>query len=277
MFGNRFYHNLMKKYVTYFGTLFNDITIDRTDAANKVSTLKVPLSYSPRNKMIERLDKFATLDDEREIAVQLPRMSFENISISYDAQRHMNTMSKIRNPNSPSSDMDFVYTPAPYNITFLLSIYVKNIEDGSKIIEQILPYFEPDWVESLVLIPEVPKAYDIPVIIRDVALRDNFEGNKESNRYIIWSVTFEMKAYFFQNVKRRAIIKKAISTVLSGYGLEETITITPGLTANGQPTSDASNAIPFMDVLPFDDYGFVTNIDTPITMRPVDEPDSQSP
>lgn len=264
MFESTFHHDLMRKYTVYFGSLFNDILIQRTTSNNQTQVLKVPLSYAPRNKMMSRLNEFTDLDNTRDIAVQLPRMSFEMITMSYDGSRKLPTMNKVTTlTDSDEKSVNSFYAPVPYNITWLLSIYIKNIEDGTKIIEQILPFFQPDWTETLILVPQVPKPYDIPIALTDISLRDNYEGKSDANRYTVWSLTFEMKAYFVGTVRRRNVIKRAIVDILynNGNSAIETITVKPGLTANGEPTTSANNSIPYQDIKPTDNYGFIVDID----------------
>lgn len=212
MFGDYFYHELTRKYIAYFGTLFNDITINRTDrSSNVIQSLKVPVMYSPRSKYLARLlqepEELKTM-----IATQLPAISFEIIGFSYDAQRKTQTLLRtVEVDNSSNNSVKAVYSPVPYNIDFSLSIYSANMEDHLRIMDQILPYFKPDWTSTLMLIPELNIKMDIPVIFNGtVVLEEAFEGSLETPRILVYTLPFTLKGYYYGPYKDAKVIKKAI-------------------------------------------------------------------
>lgn len=271
IFGQTFYFNTIRKYVILFGTLFNDVHIIRRNKAGAVtSVLKVPLTYGPKDKMLARVTADPNID--RQFAVQLPIMSFEMKSISYDGSRKLPTVNKVMAANSTTPNaISYQYNPVPYNINFELSIMVKNAEDGTKIIEQILPFFTPDWTSTIKLIPEMNVVMDIPIILNTVNLDDQYENDFKKRRSLTWTLTFTLKGYIYGPVKSSKIIKyantnfyvattdeirSANTELLSHYNVH----IQPGLTANGTPTGNASLSIPVSEITVSDDFGFVIDV-----------------
>lgn len=282
MFGAAFGHGSLRKYVIYFGTLFNNIYLNRYDATGTVvQNMRVPINYGPREKFLARLDGNPDLD--RSIAIQLPRMSFEMIGFRHDRDRALNKLQKITvaDPNNPGS-LTYQYAPVPWDIDFELSIMVKNAEDGTYIVEQILPYFNPAWSASLNINEDMNQSFDVPIFLNDIGQTDTYEGSFENRRTLIWTLRFTIKAWFFGPTKTGGkIIKRADVnfhvppigfSIEDAYGLGlsevESLTITPGLTANGEavnwygdanaairPTSVAANTIG-----PDDAYGFLIDL-----------------
>lgn len=273
MFGQSFYHGTIRKYVILFGTLFNDIVIEKEDASgDAVESIKVPLSYSPKEKMLARLNQDPTLD--RKYSIQLPRMGFEMTSVSYSATRKLSTINRRAKTSSISNDrMNYIYNPVPYDFTFSLYIMVKNAEDGTRILEQILPFFTPEWTASVNLIPEMDIVMDIPVSLINVTPQDTYEGGFEDRRALIWTLDFTLKGYVFGPVRRSGVIKLAninfydstlFSDVDSSVGLAdnlERIRVRPGLDANGDPTSNASISVPSANISANDNYGYITIVE----------------
>ena len=263
-----FYFNLIRKYIITFGTLFNSIYITKDNTAGSmVSRIKVPITYGPKEKSLARVIQDPNLD--RPTAVfPLPMMSFEMTGFSYDPSRKLQTVNRnaFNNPDDPEQRR-YQYNPVPYNIGFKLSIFVKNAEDGTKIVEQILPYFTPDWTVSCELIPEMNIKHDIPVILNSVKLDDVYEGNFENRQSMIWELDFTLKGYLYGPVKTTKIIKYSITQLYDKIDRTANpvadITIQPGLLANGSPTSNASLSIPVDEILATDDFGFVITVDDP--------------
>lgn len=197
IFGTTFGHGTLRKYIIYFGTLFNNIWINRYDNdGNLVQNIKVPLNYGPHEKFLARLE--GNPDLQRPIAMQLPRMAFEITGITYDSNRKLPLTNKITtpDPNYPPGVL-YQYMPVPYNIDITLKIMVKNAEDGTYIIEQILPYFNPMWSATLNLIPEMNVKHDIPITLDNIVCEDTYEGDFINRRAIIWTLNFTIKGYFF--------------------------------------------------------------------------------
>lgn len=273
MFGSTWHHDTLRKYVILFGTLFNNIWITRDNSAGEsIQTMKVPLSYGPKEKFLARLDANPSLSNK--VGVVLPRISFEMTSFTYDSERKLNTLNKIyKQPTNNGTDdsVAYQYMPVPYNITFEMSILVKNAEDGTRIIEQILPYFTPDWTASVNLIPEVNGTFDIPIILNDVNVVDSYEGSFEERRAIIWNLSFTMKGYIFGPTKKSGLIKHVQAnmrltdspTTANAFTTAQTVVVTarPGLTANGQPTTNTALTIDYIDIKSSDNYAFINEFE----------------
>lgn len=266
MLGSHFYHGLIRKYVVLFGSLFNDIYIDRVDA-NGVSqrTIKVPLQYGPKERYLTRYQQNPDL--LREVSMVFPRMSFEITGVSYDPDRKLNSIGKIPSITSNGNVLATQYNPVAYNFDITLSIISRNTEDAVRIVEQIVPYFTPQWTETLALIPEMNVNIDVPIVIKNVSTVDTYASNFEDKEWVIWEMTFVLKGQLYGPVRRQSQIKQAIvstyipeGTAASGVGNTDFSTKTdvkPGLTANGEPTSNASNSIPASQIKATDDYGFI--------------------
>ena len=272
MFNQVFYFQTIRKYVTLFGTLFNEISITRNDKAGNLKALiKVPITYAPKEKMLARLQQDPEID-RPSATITLPYMSFEMTDIAYDSNRKLITTNRIavKNPDSPNN-FKYQYNPVPYNLGFRLYVYVKNAEDGTKIIEQILPYFTPDFTASVHLIPEMNVTMEIPVIMNNISQEDSYEGDFKERRAIIWTLDFVVKGYIYGPVKKSAIIKFANTAyfVPSNFtNIEEAkgvtpfnnyTIITPGLTADGKPTSNGQLSISPLLINVDDDFGYVIN------------------
>lgn len=266
MFGHTFYHGSIRRYVVLFGTLFNDIIINRPDPAhNEIHTIKVPVTYGPKEKVLARLTQDPNLN--RKTAIQLPVISFEMTDIQYDGSRKLNTIGKrYKKDGSDPNKMYYQYNPVPYNISFSLSILVKNTDDGTRIIEQILPFFTPEWTATVNLVPEMDISMDIPIILGDVTLSDSYEGDFETRRSQEWNLTFTLKGYLFGPVHRAGIIKFANSSIynaISGNTELSNVTVEPGLLANGSPTTSADLTISRELIYPDDDFGYIVRYDEP--------------
>lgn len=271
MFGSPFYFSTIRKYVILVGTLFNNIRITRSDSAgNTTSLLKVPITYAPKDKMLARVMQDPGLDRPSALA-PLPFISFEIGQMRYDGTRKLNTIGKSTvKLTSDKNKLKYQYNPVPYNIDFKVYIYAKNAEDGTKILEQILPFFTPDWTTTISLIPEMEINMDIPVILNNVSYQDTYDGDFKERRAIIWTLDLQLKGYIYGPVRNTGIIKFAkmnfyIPDVADGKlqdavgvtPVAERVTIQPGLTANGQPTSDITQTIPYANIEVDDDFGFI--------------------
>ena len=274
MFGRTWKHRTLRKYIIYFGTLFDNVYITReNNTGETVSTMKVPLNYGPKEKYLARLE--GNPDLQRPIAITLPRMSFEMTGIMYAPERKIVTTNKIVYID-PVEGVKYQYAPVPYDILFSLSIMVKNAEDGTRIVEQILPYFTPQWTSTLNILPEMDYKLDVPVILNNVSMEDTYEGNFETRRAIIWTLDFTMKGQLFSptiqpnagasgNQFNAGLITQAITNVIAQASNEDAttaITVTPGLDANGNPTSNASISIGRDNIKPTDDYGYIIDFES---------------
>ena len=271
-----FYHNLIRKYIITFGTLFNNIYISRTDKNNNMTAyMRVPITYGPKDKALTRVVQDPNIDRQT-ATYPLPMMSFEITGFDYDGSRKLPTLMRTaRNDPNDDNKRRYQWNPVPYNISFQLSILVKNAEDGTKIVEQILPYFTPDWTVTALLIPEMNIKHDIPIILNRVNLDDVYEGEFTSRRSMVWTLDFTLKGYLYGPVKTSKVIKysntlfyapQAVSNLQDAVGNSTPVAyvqIQPGLLANGSPTSNASLSIPVDEIVATDDFGFVINIVDP--------------
>jgi len=259
-----FYFQSIRKYTVLFGSLFDDIRIIRNDSSGSmVDLIKVPITYGPRDKMLARVEQDPNIS--RQTAIQLPIMSFEMIGMEYDGARKLPATNRMNVPSSITNVFNSQYTPVPYNIGYALHVYVKNAEDGLKIIEQILPYFTPDYTLKVNLIPETNIIIDVPIVLDKVELDDKYEGSFKERRALIWTLTFTLKANIYGPVANTGVILFADTNfyVTDSTGATNriiTTTVQPGLTANGQPTSNAAQSVPANTISVTSDYGFIETI-----------------
>ena len=197
MFGTHFYHKRVRTAVSVFGSLFNNLKVIRTNSSNQViSQVKVPLSYAPKKNFLARIeDGMANGESEYKVAIKLPRMSFEITNMVYDATRQlpkMNTLSKAI--TNSINTREKLYSATPYNISFQLNIYAKSQDDALQIVEQILPYFTPQYTVTVKPFADIPTLLeDVPVNLNSVVMQDNFEGALGDRRTIVYSLDFDMK------------------------------------------------------------------------------------
>lgn len=206
----------MRKYVVLFGTMFNNITLVRTntDTGKEIERVKVPIIYGPKEKYVSRLRSDPDL--QKQIQVRLPRMSFELSGISYDASRKQNSLLKMPTSTPGKSS----YMAVPYDLNFDLTLYTRNIDDGNQIIEQILPYFNPDYTATINPVSSLGFLKDVPIILNSVSNQVDYEGNFDSVRFVYWSLSFTMKAHFYGPVVDSKIIRKVIANLFNDPSLQ---------------------------------------------------------
>ena len=263
MFGEHFYHKKIRNTVIAFGTIFNNVNIKRLDSSgNPIQNIKVPLSYSPKEKFLARLDAQQDLTgDDSSVAITLPRMSFEVAGYSYDGSRKLNKNQKITKvtTNADTTKMNSQYTPVPYDVNFSLSVYVANSDDGLQIIEQILPYFQPDYTVTMIEDRTMDTKRDIPFILNNVDYEDSYTGTLTSSRRIIYTLSFTAKIYLFGPISTTAIIKKVSADLYSDTGSNaprvERVTVTPNPTsADKDDTYTYTTTLEFFtDTLDYDE------------------------
>jgi hypothetical protein len=246
MFGNSFYHQSLRRYVTIFGTLFNEILISREDSSNVTQkNFRVPIAYGPMQKFLARIEGDPNLNNQ--VAVTLPRISFEITNIAYDPERRLTGL--IRNTKTSSANDNILlsqFAPAPYNIDFTLTIMAKYSEDGTKIVEQILPFFKPEWTTSVKLVDDLNEYFDIPTILTSVNNEEVYEGDFSTRRAVLWSLTFTMKGYFFGPTSNKKIIKFAnvnFYSNISSNTINNSVKVYPGLTVDGEPAGYVSTQV----------------------------------
>jgi hypothetical protein len=223
--------------------------------------------------MLARLENDPNID--RPFSTLLPRMSFEISGIEYDGDRKLHTVGRVVVKDTNSNKSKAQYNPVPYDITFSLSIYVKNVEDGTMIVEQILPYFTPEWTTTAQLIENPDITLDIPLILNSVTSDEVYEGSFEERRVVIWTLDFTMKAFFFGPTRRQGVIKLAnvnfydstiFDDITDSIGIVNAISriITyPGMTANGEPTTDPESTIDRSMISSTDTFDYIVQVTNP--------------
>ena len=249
MFGRYFYNESMRRMTIAFGQLFNKIQIKNKDSAgNTVQSIAVPLAYAPKEKFLTRLDQQPDLN-KREFAVTLPRMSFEISGISYDSSRKLTRIQKYKTVKTGKDGkvMNYNYTPVPYNISYTLNIFTATAESGLQIVEQILPFFQPDYTVTVVAVPELDIKRDVPIVLNDVNYEDSYSGDFTTRRAVVYTLNFTAKTYLFGPASTQKVIKEVQADLFTDTPeatREERIVITPN------PTSADAD----------DDFGFTTTI-----------------
>lgn len=217
------YNRAIRKYVVGFGNLFNNIKLVRYNPdLTEAERVLVPIVYATKELYVRRLEDDPTLS--KKVSMTLPRMSFEMSGLTYDASRKQNTNFK-NFAKTPNGSVIAQYNPVPYNFDFNLYIYVRNIEDGTQIIEHILPYFAPDYTIKLNMVPEMGVIKEVPIILNSATHEIEYEGDRNSDtRMIIWTLNFTIKGFIFGKVSdNTSIIKTSITNILSDISSTDTV------------------------------------------------------
>jgi hypothetical protein len=244
MLGTYYYHEIIRKTIISFGTLFNNINIRHDDAdGNSYSELKVPLAYGPSQKFLARLEQQSDLN--KPVQITLPRMSFEMTSLSYDSTRKAGVTQSFK--ASDGTNLKRVYMPVPYNMGFELNILSKLNDDALQIVEQILPYFQPAFNLSVDLVSSIGEKRDIPVLLENISFQDDYEGDFSTRRALIYTLNFTAKTYLFGPVSSTTdgLIKKVQADIYSNTNTK-TATREMRYTATPDP----------IDAGPEDNFGF---------------------
>jgi hypothetical protein len=248
MFGHEFYHEHIRRYVVVFGTMFNNIVVSRRDSAGTVQKrIKVPIAYSPRDKLLSRIEDDPSFS--KPTAINLPYMGFEITSMTYAGERKLKTVQRYTIASkTDTKKRSLVYAPVPYDINFSLSIMVKSAEDGTQILEQILPFFTPEWTNSVQLIDDMDITLDIPLVLISVSSDDTYDGDFETRRALIWTLDFTMKCHLFGPIKEKKIIKMANTNFFidgfdSEIGSANTPVVTYSFTPGLIPTANLAGTI----------------------------------
>lgn len=270
-----FYWSTIRKYYVAFGALFNDIHVPRADSTGKTTELiRVPLSVGPKDKTLARI--IADPDLTRPEAVTLPRMSFELTGMDYDADRHQNAVQSFtwQEGSNTSPRYETLYSPVPFDFQFSLYVYAKYQEDGLAVVEQILPFFTPEFTPRIQVIPEVGLEVNVPIVRGPVTVTDDY-GDKPlaDRRAIIWTLPFVLKGYLWGPIQQSVIIKFVEANILiprsdltfqesfaNNTNAQARVTVQPGLLPNGQPTTNAAASVPYTQINLGDDWGYATVI-----------------
>ena len=245
MFGH-FYNEGMRKMTVAFGQVFNNIQIKRQGSDSTIQSIRVPLAYAPKEKFLVRLDQQPNLED-RQFAVTLPRMGFEISGIEYDGSRKLTKVQKFKSTKTNSGVMNFNYMPVPYNISYNLYCFTATAEGGLQIVEQILPYFQPDYTVTINVVPEMGIKRDVPIVLNNINYEDSYSGDFESRRAVIYTLNFTAKTYLYGPASTQKVIRETqadMHTDLPAATREERITVVPN-----PESADAD-----------DDFGFTTTI-----------------
>ena len=211
MLGPHFYNEAIRKTVVAFGTLFNNIETRKYDSTGAVlEAEKVPLAYGPQNKFLTRLEQNPTVD--KKVAITIPRLYFEMSGINYDASRKIAPTQKYKSiaGTGEESEVRIQYVPIPFNMDFELGIIAKSQDTGLQILEQILPYFQPNFNVTLNFIPDMNEKRDVSIILNNINYADDWDDNFLDRRSIVWTMMFTAKSYIYGPFNKSDIIKKAI-------------------------------------------------------------------
>ena len=207
MLGQQFYHESIRKVIIAFGTTFNNIQLVRKDNDGNIKqSMKVPLAYGPRQKWLTRLNEDADLS--KTVAITLPRIGFEIQNLQYDPNRKLNRVQKFKKVKSAKDDrLDSQYMPVPYNLNIQLYVMAKESDDSLQIIEQILPYFQPDYTLTINDMADMGIKRDVPIVLNSIGYEDNYQGDFETRRALIYTLDFTAKFYLYGPVTSQAVIK----------------------------------------------------------------------
>lgn len=244
MFGTYFYHKTIKRVITVFGTLFNNISILKTDSAGNVfNQVKIPLAYGPRNSTLRRIFERTTTEDDK-IAIKVPRMSFENTSLTFNPEQRLGNIQRITHKvlqtgeDVTSRRLKRTYMYAPYKMNISLTIYSNTQDDMLQITEQILPYFNPDFTVTVKSLGEMDSTYDLPFTLMGVQPTIEYEGDPLSRFILTTTLDFETEPRFFGPITEQGIIKKAIATFTDYHNRDKDIErVTVEAVPEGSPVS----------------------------------------
>ena len=207
MLGQQFYHETIRKIVISFGTMFNDIQLVRKDNSGTIiQTMKVPLAYGPREKFLVRLREDADLT--KQVAITLPRIGFEIKNLAYDSARKMSRVQRFKKVKGANTkQLDTQYMPVPYNLEFELYVMAKQSDDALQIVEQILPYFQPDYALTINDMADMGITRDIPIVLNSIGYEDSYDGDFTTRRALIYTLSFTTKFYLYGPVTSAKVIK----------------------------------------------------------------------
>jgi hypothetical protein len=255
-----FYHEILRRTIISFGSLFNNIEIKHLDSSDDtVEIIKVPLAYGPTQKFLARLEQSPNLN--KPVQITLPRMSFEFVGLQYDASRKVTTTQTFKSHAvGVTTAIRKTYMPVPYNMAFELSVYTKLNDDMLQIVEQILPYFQPAYTLSVNLVDTIGEKRDIPVVIENITMNDNYEGDYKERRSLLYTIRFTAKTYLFGPVgDTTSASRDLIKRVRVGYVQDDSIAPTRDLTYTVVPRATRSYDDNVVTNLA-EDVGTTTNI-----------------
>ena len=243
MFKNKqFYNQRTRKAIIAFGTIFNNIQINRVNSGGVTEqVLRVPLSYSTKQKFLTRIEAIPDTESRGEVAITLPRMGFEIVGFQYDPSRKVSPIQKnITTSGAETNSYKTSFVSTPYDMNMSLYIFAKNQEDALQVVEQIFPYFNPDFNVTINDLPELGIKRDIKITLDSVSYEDTFEGAYADRQSINWTLNFTMKLNYYGFVSNQSFIKKAIaetyeSTDFNGPRVQQSFSVATTL-----PTATAT-------------------------------------
>ncbi len=210
MFENHFYNESTRRMVSVFGSIFNDMEVVKKDSAGKIlQKIKVPLGYAPRTKVLARLTEQTTGPN---IALKLPRMSFEISSMEYDpnarVSKHKNYTKVI---TGDTLQLNKLGAPAVYKVGFELNLLAASQDEALQILEQILPMFQPEYTVTIKDIPTMDIKTDTPIVLTSVSLNDDYEGDLVTRRAIVYTLGFETRIRYYRGIgKSKQILQTEV-------------------------------------------------------------------
>ncbi len=251
MFGQYFYNEGLRRLTIAFGQIFNNITVQTTSSTGAVTKrMRVPLAYAPKEKFLARLEQQPSLDN-REFAITLPRLGFEISGLGYDPTRKLNKVQKFRQVKTGEDGkvLNYQYTPVPYNISYNLFCFTATAENGLQIVEQIVPFFQPDYTVTINMIPDLNIKRDVPIILNNVNYEDSYDGAFTNRRAVIYTLNFTAKTYLFGPMSNQKVVKKVQADL--GADTETPLTREERIIVVPNPTTADAD----------DDFGFTTTLD----------------
>ena len=253
-----FYNQHIRKGIIAFGTIFNDINISRKNSAGEIAqTLRVPLSYSTKQKFLTRIARVTDTTTRGEVALTLPRMGFEIDGLTYDPARKVGPIQKTKvvGTGDDANTVRQVFSSAPWNMNLALYIFAKNQDDGLQTLEQILPFFNPDFNVTINDLPSMGIKRDIKITLDNVSYEDEYEGEFANRLSVVWTLNFTMRLYFYSSVANVDVIKKAIVDVYN----DPTMSLDQTALAANKGTITAS--VNPLTATPADTYTFLEEFD----------------
>jgi hypothetical protein len=236
MLGTQFYHESIRKVIVSFGTMFNNINLVRKDNSGNISqSMKVPLAYGPREKFLVRLNEDADLT--KQVAITLPRIGFEIQNLEYDSARKLNRVQRFKKvKGAQAKQLDAQYMPVPYNLSIELYVMAKQSDDALQIVEQILPYFQPDYTLTINDNVAMDSKRDVPIVLNSISYEDNYQGDFTTRRALIYTLSFTAKFYLYGPVTSSKVIKTVqvdqyTNSEVNSPKREQRLTVTPNPTS----------------------------------------------
>ena len=246
MFGDHFYNKSVRNTVIAFGSLFNNIKVSRKNSAgDEIKQIKIPISYGNKAKFIRRLREEYSLTSGVEVSMTLPRIGFELSSVEYDTARKTNTLNRLKsyNPLLTDGQVKSNYSSVPYNLNFGLYIMTETVDDGLQIIEQIAPYFTPEFTVNLNLVDDLHQNVDVPIVLNNSTVESVTEGPMKTSdlRSVMWNLDFTAKSYMYSPVKDVPVTKRMV-TVLYDSTVDDSFSGLTGALSRIDVTADPEGA-----------------------------------